>query len=169
MFDTDSILLATSKVATGEVSAEGSFAALDLAFRQFPGHKLFTVLHIDWDRGENRRLYSSAPDVYPCAGAKPLQPESQFFREVVVAGRSRLCQTVDDCRAAFFDHALIEQLGCGSAVNVPVRSGGQTIGSLNLLHEPRWYTPDMIPTLERLALKAAALFPTPLHLPAKTQ
>jgi len=79
---------------------------------------------------------------------------------------SRLCRTRDECRAAIFDFALIDQLGCESAVNVPVRADGRTIGSLKLLHEAGWYTEEMLPTLEPVGALAAALL-VPLLSPQK--
>lgn len=157
MFDSATLLQTLSDVARGKAAPLRGLEALDRALARFPGHKLFTVLAIDWDRGENQRIYSSAPEVYPHGGAKPLRIDSDFYREVVTAGKSRLCLTREQCRNAFPDFALIDQMGCESAINVPVRSNGETLGSLNLLHEADQYTVDMIPALERLALLAVPL------------
>jgi hypothetical protein len=137
--------------------------ALDLALREHPGHKLFTVLEIDAVRRESRRMYSSAPEQYPCEGTKPLRTDSDFYRTVFLAGEPRICRDRDECRAAFPDHALIESLGCESAVNVPVRWNGVTLGSLNLLHEAGWYDASCLPIL---AVHAALA--VPILLPAGT-
>lgn len=131
--------------------------ALDAALRQFPGHRLFTILVIDWTRQQNQRIYSSAPDRYPSGGAKPLVPSSEFYQDVILGGRARICVDRAACQRAFTDHALIDALGCASAVNVPVVRSGVTIGSLNLLHRSGWYGPEMLPTLRLFADYAAAV------------
>lgn len=164
MFKTDAPVQKATEAALADPPRHG-FAALDHALRRSPGHKLFTVLTIDWARKEHRRVYSSDPAAYPCGGAKPLLEDSAFFRQLIATGESRICRNRDECRAAFFDHALIEQLGCASAINVPIRSDGVTLGSLNLLHQAGWYTPDMVPALERCAEIAASLLRAPTFPP----
>lgn len=137
----------------------GGFAALDEALRRYPGHKLFTVLFIDWSGQNHRRIYTSSPEAYPCGGAKPIRHGSEFFERVVAGSSPRICRSAEECRAAFPDFDLIQSLGCESAVNVPIRAGGVTVGSLNLLHEHGWYTEAMLPTLAEFASVAAGLLP----------
>lgn len=157
MFTTDTLIqFAADECAAAHQPARG-LSALDQALSLHPGHKLFTVLLIDWELGLIRRIYTSDPVAYPSGGVKPLLREGEFFRQVVQAGDSRICRNRDECRAAFFDHALIEQLGCESAINVPIRKENRTVGSLNLLHESGWYTTQMIPDLNRFAALAATL------------
>lgn len=133
--------------------------AIDLDLRRHPGHRLFTVLVIDWERCENWRIYSSEPAHYPAGGAKPLLAQGEFFRRVVLNGQARICADREACRLAFPDHGLLESLGCESAVNVPIRREGRTVGSLNLLHRAGWYREEMIPGLHSFADAAAALLP----------
>jgi GAF domain len=140
-----------------------AFSELDQELSRFPGHRLFTVLAIDWSRNENRRIYTSAPQAYPCGGAKPLRRDSQYFQEVVTAGKARFCLEPEACRRAFADFDLLERLGCESAVNVPIRNGGATIGSLNLLHESGWYRLDMESALMPFADAAAPILLRNLH------
>ena len=47
--------------------------------------------------------------------------------------------TAADIREFFLDHALIHSLGCDAILNVPVVYNGETLGSVNLLHEEGWY------------------------------
>lgn len=157
MFDTNTLLQFAADASKGADQPSRGFAALDQALRRYPGHRLFTVLTINWEREENQRIYTSAPDVYPCGGAKPLRRDSDFFRQVVSGGSSRIFRDREECRAAFPDYALIEQLGCESAINVPIRSKGVTLGSLNLLHQAGWYTPEMVPALTQFASLAATM------------
>jgi len=111
------------------------------------GYRLFTVLVLDAGRDHVRRHFSSLPDDYPPGGTKPMRKDSEFFRTVVEQGLPRLCSNREECLRAFPDHELIFSLGCESAVNVPVRWNGTTIGSLNLLHRAGWYSDAMLPEL----------------------
>lgn len=149
--------------STRDRSVASSFGELDLALSRFPGHRLFTVLAIDWSRNENRRIYTSAPQTYPCGSAKPLRRDNQYFQDVIEAGKARFCLEREACRRAFPDFDLFEKLGCESAVNVPIRSGGATIGSLNLLHASGWYRPDMESALIPFAEAAAPILLRNLH------
>lgn len=153
------VVAARGLAAPGQPAA--GLRALDLALREHPGHRLFTVLAIDAARRESRRLYSSAPGSYPCQGTKPLRTDSDFYRRVLLAGEPRICRDEAACRAAFPDHELIASLGCASAVNVPVRWNGLTLGSLNLLHQADWYADACLPVLAVYAALAV-----PILLPA---
>lgn len=141
--------VATASRAEGQPNA--GLAALDKALAAAIGHKLFTVLVINWAKNENQRFYTNQPGPYPTGGAKPLVKEGEFYREVIMAGRPRICRDYDDVKRAFFDHELIRSLGCESAVNYPVRWNGRTIGSLNLLHQAGWYREDDMPALSAFA------------------
>ncbi|AKP90821.1 GAF domain-containing protein [Achromobacter ruhlandii] len=111
------------------------------------GYRLFTVLVLDREAALSRRYFSSAPAAYPPGGAKPIREDSEFFAAVVQAGVPRICNDRAACEKAFPDYELIRSLGCESAVNVPVRWDGQTIASLNLLHQAGWYRRDMLDEL----------------------
>lgn len=158
MADPNQLLADLQPMAAADTARWDDMArALDHALREFPGHKLFTILQIDWDRQENQRIYSSNTEHYPCGGAKPLLTASDFYREVILGGRARICADREACRLAFADHALIEALGCESAVNVPIRQAGVTVGSLNLLHRRGWYAREMVSPLMLFADFAAAI------------
>lgn len=130
----------------------GRLAAIDRAIAEEIGHKLFTVLVLNRDRGENQRYYSNLPDAYPVGGAKPINKSTAA---VLLEGGCRFLDTYADVKEAFFDHELIRSLGCESCVNVPVRWAGRTIGTLNILHEANWYTPADVPALTVFAALAA--------------
>ncbi|MCC6720407.1 MAG: GAF domain-containing protein [Acetobacteraceae bacterium] len=140
--------LATASADT----AATRLAATDRALAEGIGHKLFTVLVINWDQHENQRCYSSLPEAYPVGGAKPIAPGSMAR---LLDGECRFLDTYEDVKAAFPDHALIRSLGCESCVNIPVRWDGKTIGMLNLLHAAKWYTPADVPTFTIFAALAA--------------
>ncbi len=66
--------------------------------------------------------------------------------------------TAADISEVFFDHQLIVSLGCASVLNVPVAWAGQTLGTINLLHEERWYDDGDVPLARLFAGLAAPAF-----------
>jgi GAF domain-containing protein len=128
------------------------FEALDRALASVPGHKLLTLLRHHEATGESERIYTNQPAAYPVGGRKPLNltaPMQQVFRD----HQPYLGRTAEDIREVFFDHALIASLGCASVLNLPVVYGGRLLGTVNLLHEERWYDDADIP----IGLSFAAL------------
>ncbi len=121
-----------------------SVAALDRALGAVIGHKLFTVLRHHADSGESERLYTNHPGAYPVGGRKALNPTA-WARHVIEEHRPYLGSTAADVRSVFFDHELIASLGCASVLNLPVVYGGRVLGTVNLLHEERWYDESDIP------------------------
>ena len=45
-----------------------------------------------------------------------------------------------DIKTSFSDFDLIKKLGCSSVLIIPVKSGDNIKGSVNLLHEESWYS-----------------------------
>jgi uncharacterized protein YbcI len=120
------------------------YPALQDAMQQVLGHRLFTLMSIDWVRGEAARIYSSHPVEYPVGGRKPLGNMTDWGRVVLENRQPWIGRTAEDIRWAFFDHALIASLGCESCVNVPVidndaPGGPRVIGTMNLLDVANHY------------------------------
>jgi hypothetical protein len=128
-----------ARIGTEEGQPNALLAKLDRALERAVGHKLFTVLVLNEEVGQNQRYYSNRPKDYPVGGSKPIDRSSAFYKDIVLIGKPRICYDYEDIKRAFFDHELIRSLGCESAVNYPVRWNGRTIGSLNLLHRAGWY------------------------------
>jgi len=127
--------------------------ALDAVF----GHKLLTAMTYNRDSGDTERFYSSNPAAYPVGGRKHPQPGAWMHR-LFIEGKPYIGYNASDIRAFFEDHELILSLGCESILNLPVRHGGRAIGTINLLHEARWYGKDDIPLGEIFAALAAPAF-----------
>ncbi len=124
---------------------ESAFAALEDAANRFIGHRLFTVMAFNAEAMQVQRLYSSDPQAYP-AGGKKDKRDTQWGRLVLEEGHPFIGRNAEDIRANFRDHEVILGLGLGSVLNVPVRSCGRTIGTMNLLHEQGYYrTADLGP------------------------
>ncbi|MBI1848372.1 MAG: GAF domain-containing protein [Candidatus Rokubacteria bacterium] len=120
------------------------FPVADRALAAVLGHKLFTLLLHHEDTGESERVYTNQPAAYPVGGRKPLNltpPMQRLFRD----HQPYLGRTAADIREVFFDHALIASLGCASVLNLPVVWDGHLLGTVNLLHEERWYDETDLP------------------------
>lgn len=120
-------------------SLQIAFAAVENAANKFIGQVLFTVMAFDERAMQVQRIYSNNPEAYPPGGKKDKR-ETQWGRHVLQKGRPFIGLNSEDIRANFNDHELIMGLGLGSVLNVPVRVCGRTIGTMNLLHKPGFYS-----------------------------
>ena len=129
---------------------DASFRAIDAALAATTGHILFTILVHHVALKQSERFYSNMPQEYPVGGRKPVT-DSAWMQKVIQAGEPYIGRTAADIAEVFYDHALIKSLGCDSVLNLPVRWQGQTIGTLNLLHQANWYADDDIATTRLFA------------------
>jgi hypothetical protein len=147
---------AVAAVATLPGQPQALFGALDAALGAVLGHRLFTLMRYHAGTGESERMYTNRPTEYPVGGRKALNP-TPWSEQVLRRQQPYLGRTAADVRAVFFDHALIESLGCGSVLNLPVVWDGRTLGTINLLHEEGWYDEgDLAPGLLFAALAIPA-------------
>jgi len=130
-------------VAEGEGPA-AILAALDHALAATLGHKLFTALLFHSETGESERFYTNQPAAYPVGGRKALNP-TFWAKQVILERRPYIGRTAADIAGVFFDHALIDSLGCRSVLNIPVVEASKILGTLNVLHEERWYDEGDLP------------------------
>jgi len=112
------------------------YAALDRATKAVAGHQLFTLLYVDGD--EVVRTYSNRPAEYPVSGRKPMG-KTPWGDHVIHSAKPYLGRDVAGIRWAFFDHGLIESMGLGSSINIPVIYDGHCIGTMNLLDAEHHY------------------------------
>ncbi len=118
--------------------SEGTFRALHAE----TGGRLFTVTVLDRKAGLARRVYTSHPEAYPVSGTKPMS-QGAWTEQVVERGEVFVANTVAEFAIYFPDHALIESLGCHSALNVPVRQR-DVIGTVNILDEENHFSPTEV-------------------------
>ncbi len=130
------------------------FDAAERALGQVIGHKLFTLLRVH-PGGELERAYTNMPDAYPVAGRKKMGP-TPWGKHVIEGQKPYLGRNADDIRWAFFDHELIESLGCRSVINVLIQWDGRLLGTINMLHKEDFYEED---DLDRARPFAQALVP----------
>lgn len=123
------------------------------ALRQAAGVRLFTITVVDREAGLARRAYSSHPVDYPVTGTKPIGDDG-WSRQVLGQGQSFVANTTPDFAIYFGDHALINALGCQSAMNIPVQREGVVAGTVNLLDVEGHFTPERAAELERIVAEA---------------
>ncbi|MEM8743608.1 MAG: GAF domain-containing protein [Pseudomonadota bacterium] len=131
-------------------SREEIFKAAEQAAQAAIGHRLFTVMAFHADSVEVQRLYSSNEDAYPTGGRKQKR-DTAWGRQVLDRGEPFIGTTADDIRAHFNDHEVILGLGLESVLNMPIQQGGNTLGTVNLLHEAGYYTPGHLTATKELA------------------
>lgn len=138
----------------GAASTEDAFRAAEAAAQALIGHRLFTVMAFDAARMEVQRRYSSDPEHYPAGGSKKKR-DTEWGRHVLEQGRVLIGAGADDIRRYFDDHAVILGLGLTAVLNVPIRRGGETVGTMNLLDATAHYTDADAETGKTLAAALA--------------
>jgi hypothetical protein len=121
------------------------------------GVKLFTMTADNPAGGYVRRIYSSDETAYPVLGTKPIVFD-ETYRKMTEERFVYVANSVEAMRPDFPDLDLIVTLGCGSAINMPIVAGGEMLGSVNLLHEEGWYTPERVDAARLLTVPAIACF-----------
>lgn len=146
------------------------YAALHEAARAAAGARLFTITALDRKAGLARRAYTSHPEAYPATGTKPMRSDA-WSDQVIGRGESFVANTTPEFAIYFNDHALINELGCHSALNMPVSVDGLVIGTVNVLDAEGHFTPERVATLQELVAAhrdalALAIAATPMGAPA---
>lgn len=131
------------------MTPDNTFAALHRAAQDACGARLFTVTVLDRAAGLARRCYSSHPEDYPVTGTKPMG-DSPWTELVIGCGETFVANKTADFSPYFSDHALINELGCEAAMNIPVSEGGQVVGTVNILDSEGHFTPERVDKLKAL-------------------
>ena len=125
------------------------FNSLDNILNDFIGHKLFTILKFDKINSKLERIYTSNPREYPLQGKKDVI--RNFWQvQVLEMGVVYIGYNSQDIKNSFADFDLIEKLGCRSFMIIPVKSGDNIMGSVNLLHEESWYSDNDVKIAQNL-------------------
>jgi hypothetical protein len=151
-------LAASTEVMVRAASPQALYGRIDSAVKSLVGHRLFTLLVVAEGGREVERIYSSDPVAYPLTGRKPMVP-TPWGDHVIKGLQPWHGRTMADIRRTMTgaDHALIESLGCGSCINIPVIVMGRMIGTMNVLDAENAYADE--------AVAALALFAPLLALP----
>jgi GAF domain-containing protein len=117
------------------------YAAIDTLVQEVIGHRLFTLMRVHEATDEVERIYSSNTAAYPVGGRK-VKRGTPWSRAVLDRGEVFVAHNADEVRQAFADHALIESLGIGAIMNVPIACAGRRLGTMNISHEAGWFIAD---------------------------
>jgi GAF domain-containing protein len=129
-------------IATAK-SADVAFKALQDLTQATVGAKLFTVMTVDMAAEVARRAYTSDPENYPASGTKPIN-YGPWFDIVHKQRQYFVANTIEEIAKVFFDHELINALGCQSVVNMPIVIGDELIATMNILDVEGYYTPERV-------------------------
>jgi len=124
------------------------YAALETVLQETTGYIFLTLFLIH--RGETLRVFTTEDALYPIGIRKPMA-QTPWGDLVIRQQKSFLAKDVKGVRSAFFDHAKIESLGCGSAISVPIVYAGRCLGVLNLNHREHHYGEEHVAIVEALA------------------
>ena len=117
------------------------------AMREDPGVILFTALQWIPARSSLRRLFTSHPADYPVGGEKTVEISPGWLGTVIEDKEPFLAPDLDALREVFADSELIQRLGCGAVINVPVLDGGRNVvGVLAMLDAEGRYTQQSVET-----------------------
>lgn len=117
----------------------GPFDEVESDLRQQVGFALFTILQWLPERQALRRIHSSRPVEYPVGGEKTFARWPEWLTSCVTDQKAYLGPDRDAVRAAFYDHELIDSLGCGAFITTPLIDGGGTAAILCLLGPEHCY------------------------------
>ncbi len=124
-------------------SSEYFYKKLDHAIKKVIGHKLFTLMVNDKKVKYVERVYSNNKKIYPLLGTKPI-PKNNWTKRVYNQKKEFLAKDFNEIKKLFFDYEIIESLGCGSIINVPVIYNKKILGTLNILHKEKFYNKSSI-------------------------
>jgi GAF domain-containing protein len=127
---------------------------LESAVRQEVGVRLFTVLAWVPERRALRRVHSSHPGQYPVGGEKTVEVAQGWLAQCIEGRQPYFGKDRAAVREIFADHELIESLGCGSIINVPVVDGDEVLGVLNILDAEGSYDEESVAAARSLAPSA---------------
>jgi len=143
-------------IAAG-TAPDAPWKALQTLAQTLIGAKLFTTMTIDRVAETACRAYTSHPAEYPVSGSKPLRYDA-WYDQIHKEHRPFIANTIGDIAKVFADHETIWSLGCGSVVNLPIVIAGDMIGTVNLLDEEHFYTPERVALTKHLAIPAKLAF-----------
>ncbi|MFB9904488.1 GAF domain-containing protein [Allokutzneria oryzae] len=138
-------------------------AELENDFRAEVGVRLFTVLAWLPGRRVLHRVHTSHPAQYPVGGEKSVQVAAGWLATCIAKGKPYLGVDRKAVREVFADHVVIDRLGCGAVINLPVRVDGRVVGVINLLDAEGAYDEDSVRRAELLVPAAVPAVEALVH------
>ena len=76
--------------------------------------------------------------------------DSPWTRQVIGRGETFIANKTEEFSGFFSDYALINELGCEAAMNIPIAQDGRVVGTVNVLDAAGHFTPRRVKTLQKL-------------------
>ena len=142
---------------TGKLSAKEFYKKLDKIIKRNIDHKLFTLTVVDRSIKYVERVYSNNTKIYPLLGTKPI-PKNSWTNKVINNKKYFFGESKNQIKKLFFDYKIIHSLGCGSIINIPILNNKKILGTLNVLHEEKYYTKKSVNNIKPFAQLLAPYF-----------
>ncbi len=120
------------------------------------GYQLFTITRVLPNGTQVERIYTTHPDVYPVTGLKPIYDDAWTVK-VIHQAETYLAATSAEMVPYFPDLDVINSLGLGSVINMPIVVNGKVIGTLNILDAENFYREAHIAKLAPFASEVAKI------------
>ena len=156
MTQTDAALSEFAQTIKDAPSPEIIFTQLEQAAQTHIGVKLFTVMDYVASQNKGRRCYTSNPEHYPASGWIPLQ-DNDWFDCVIRNKQTYVANDKDQIARDFADADLIDRLGCGSIINLPLVQDGQVLATVNLLNAAGHFNNQRLEDAHRILLPMARM------------
>lgn len=102
------------------------------------GYQLFTITRVLPNGTQVERIFTTHPDVYPVTGLKPIYDDA-WTEKVIRQAQTYLAATSAEMVPYFPDLDVINGLGLGSVINMPLVVDGQVVGTINILDAENFY------------------------------
>lgn len=139
-------------------AASTVFEQAHRSLQQDPGVILFTALQWNPETSTLRRVFTSHPHEYPVGAEKSVEISAGWLETVIAGKKPFLAADLDGLREVFTDSELIQSLGCGAVINIPVLKSGTIVGVLALLDAEGRYTDQSVAAAVDVVRKNSAAF-----------
>lgn len=137
-------------------TSETAFAALHQAIIDKVGIREMTISMLDHEKQLARRAYTSNAEVYPVSGLKPMTVDL-WSEAVLDQGKTFVTNSTEELIPHFFDHEVINSLGCEAVTNIPLKSAHGVVGTVNLMDRAGYFTDERVASLNRIVEDHAAM------------
>lgn len=135
---------------------EAIFKSLHKAISDKVGIREMTISMLDHKKQQSKRVYTSTAEVYPVSGLKPMEVDS-WSETVLSQGKPFVTNSTEELFPHFFDHAVINSLGCEAVTNIPVKTTNGVIGTINLMDRAGYFTKERVIALSGIVEEHTAL------------
>jgi hypothetical protein len=144
---------------------ETAFSDLHKAIADKVGIREMTISMLDHEKQLARRAYTSNAEVYPVSGLKPMTVDL-WSETVLDQGKTFVTNSTEELIPHFFDHAVINSLGCEAVTNIPVKAADGVVGTVNLMDRAGYFTPERVSALNQIVEDHTGMLVLSLQAPA---